>query len=67
MYIGEEVCIQDFVRKPEGKRPLGRPRRRSEKILRWTFRKWDGGGYGLYCSGSGYGQVVGTYECVNEL
>jgi hypothetical protein len=24
--------------KPEGKRPLGKPR----IILRWTFRKWDG-------------------------
>jgi len=44
MYIGErERCIKDFVRKPEGKRLLGRPRRRWDKILRWTFRKWDGG------------------------
>jgi hypothetical protein len=25
---GEEDCIQDILRKPEGKRPLGRRRRR---------------------------------------
>ena len=33
-----------LVGKPEGKRPLGRPRRRWEgKIkLRWIFRKWEG-------------------------
>jgi hypothetical protein len=29
------------VGKPERKRPLGRPRHRI--ILRWVFRKWDGG------------------------
>ena len=27
---------------PEGKRPVGRPRRRWKIILRWIFRKWDG-------------------------
>jgi hypothetical protein len=32
-----------LVRKPEGKRPLGRPRHSSEEILRWIFRKWDVG------------------------
>jgi len=36
-----------LVGKPEGKRPLGRPRRRWEDniiiiLLRWIFRKWDG-------------------------
>ena len=30
-----------LVRKPEGKRPLGRPRRRWKIIIRWIFRKWD--------------------------
>jgi hypothetical protein len=24
-----------------GERPLGRPRRRWEDILKWIFRKWD--------------------------
>ena len=34
-----------LVGKPEGKRPLGRPRRRWGRIiLRWIFRKWNVGG-----------------------
>jgi len=32
-----------LVGKPEGKRPLGRPRRRWEDKLRCIFRKWDEG------------------------
>jgi hypothetical protein len=28
-----------LVGKPEGKRPLGRPRRRWEEVLEWIFRK----------------------------
>jgi len=32
-----------LVGKPEGKRPLGRPRRRWAIILRRIFRKWDVG------------------------
>jgi hypothetical protein len=32
-----------LVRKPEGKRPLGRPRRRWEDNIRMDFRKWDVG------------------------
>ena len=31
-----------LVGKPEGKRPLGRPRRRWQDILRWMLRKWYG-------------------------
>ena len=31
-----------LVGKPEGNRPLGRPRRRWEDKLRWIFRKWEG-------------------------
>jgi len=27
--------------KPEGKRPLGRPRHRWEDNIKWIFRKWD--------------------------
>jgi len=30
-----------LVGKPEGKRPLGRPRRSGSIILRWIFRKWE--------------------------
>jgi hypothetical protein len=40
--VGEERLVHRvFVGKPEGKRPLGRPRRRWDLILRWIFRKWD--------------------------
>ena len=30
-----------LVGNAEGKKPLGRPRRKWEIILRWIFRKWD--------------------------
>ena len=30
-----------FVGKPEGKKPLGRPRHRWEEILKWILKKWD--------------------------
>jgi hypothetical protein len=31
-----------LVEKPEGKRPLEKPRRRRRIILKWIFRKWGG-------------------------
>jgi hypothetical protein len=31
-----------LVGKPEGKRPLGRPRLDGRIILSWIFRKWEG-------------------------
>jgi hypothetical protein len=34
-----------MVGKPEGRRPLGRPRRRWRIILGWIFGKWDVGVY----------------------
>jgi len=34
-----------LLQKPEGKRPLGRPRCRWGIILRWIFRKWDVGAW----------------------
>jgi hypothetical protein len=30
-----------LVVKPEGKRPLGRSRRKGRVILRWILRRWD--------------------------
>jgi len=44
--MGERSSVcRVLVGKHEGKRPLGRPRPRWEElILRWIFRKWDGGG-----------------------
>ena len=47
MYGGEERCIQGFGGKPEGKRPLGRPRHRWEDNIK-IFGKCDVGvGTGL--------------------
>jgi hypothetical protein len=39
-----ETCIDYWWGKPEGKRPLGRPRRRwvDNKILGWILERWDG-------------------------
>jgi len=43
-YMGERRGVYRLLLgKPEGKRPLGRPRHRWEIILRWVFRKWDVG------------------------
>ena len=36
-----------LVGKPEGKRLLGRPRRRWEDILKWIFERLDGAWTGL--------------------
>jgi hypothetical protein len=43
-----------LVGKPETKRPLERLKRTWGIILRWIFRKWDGG-HRLDCYGSGEG------------
>jgi hypothetical protein len=41
--MGEDRGVHRvLVGKPEGKRPLGRPRRRWAIILRWIFRKLEG-------------------------
>ena len=47
-----------LVRRPEGKRPLGRPRRRWEDNIKMFFEICDRGS-GLDLSGSGQGQVGG--------
>ena len=48
-----------LVGKPEGKRPLGRPRRRWEDNIRWIFRKLEGV-VGTGWSWLRIGQVAGT-------
>ena len=41
---GESIgAYRVLVGKPEGKKPLGRPRRRWEDNIKWIFRKWDVG------------------------
>ena len=42
-HIGEgRGAHRVLVGKPEGKRPLGRPRRRWEDNIKMIFRKWEG-------------------------
>jgi hypothetical protein len=42
-----------LVGKPEGKRPLGRPRRRCEDNIKMDRQKIGCGGHGVYRAGSG--------------
>jgi len=53
-----------LVGKPEGKRPLGRPRSRREYLDGSSGNgMWD---YGLDKASSGSGQLAGTCDCGNE-
>jgi len=56
-----------LVGKPEGKRPLGRPRRRLEDNIKLDLQEVGCGGEGLDRAGSGQGQVAATCEGCNEL
>jgi hypothetical protein len=44
MYRRQERCIQGFVGRPEGKRPLGRPRPNGRITLKWILKKRVSGG-----------------------
>ena len=39
MYGGRQRCVQGFGTRPEGKRPLGRPRRRWEDNIKMDLQK----------------------------
>jgi hypothetical protein len=57
-----------LVGKPEGKRPLGRPRRRWVDNIKMDLQEVGGRGlWGLDGVGSGWGEVAGTCEYGNEL
>ena len=43
-YGGRESCAQGFGGKPEGKKPLGRPRRRWVDIIKMQLQKVGGDG-----------------------
>jgi hypothetical protein len=66
--MGEERKMYKILMgKPEGKRPLGRPRRRWENGIRMDLGEIDlGGGCGLDSTGSGQGPVAGCCECGDE-
>jgi hypothetical protein len=53
------------VGKPDGRRRLGRPRRRWEDGVRMDLRK-TGLGCGLDSTGSGQGPMAGCCECSDE-
>jgi hypothetical protein len=61
-----EKVYKVLVGKPEGKRPLGRPRRRWEDGIRMDLMEIGLGGCGLDWTGSGQGPVAGCCECGDE-
>jgi hypothetical protein len=65
--MGEERKVYKvLVGKPDGKRPLGRPRRRWEDGIRMDLKEIGLGGCGLVSNGSGQGSVAGCCECGDE-
>jgi hypothetical protein len=66
--MGEERKVYKvLVGKPEGRTPLGRPRRRWEDGVRMDLREIGlGGGGGLDSTGSGQRPVAGCCECDDE-
>jgi hypothetical protein len=54
------------VGKPEGKRPLGRPRRRWVNNIKMDLKRDRMGWYGLDLFGLGWGSVEGSCEHGNE-
>jgi hypothetical protein len=63
----ERKVYRDLVGKPEGKRPLGRPRRRWEDGIRMDLKETGlGGGGGLDSTGSGQGPMAGCCESGDE-
>jgi hypothetical protein len=65
--MGEDRKVYKvLVGKPEGKRPLGGPRRRWEDGVRMNLKRDWLGGCGLNSTGSGQGPVAGCCECGDE-
>jgi hypothetical protein len=65
--MGEERKVYKvLVGKPEGKRPLGRPRHRWKDGIRMDLREIGLGGGGLDSTGSEQGPVAGCCECGYE-
>jgi hypothetical protein len=64
--IGEERRLYKvLVGKPEGKRPLGRPRSRWEEGIRMDLRE-IGWGYGVDSVGSEWGMDASSFELCDE-
>jgi hypothetical protein len=57
-YGGQEKCIQDLLRRPEGKKPFWRPSLRWEYSIKTNLQEVGWGGEvwtGLICVGIGTG------------
>jgi hypothetical protein len=63
---GGEKCIQHFGGKPDGRRPLGRPRRRWEDNIRMDFGEVGFGNVDWIGFIWLQGQVAGSCEHGNE-
>ena len=64
---GEERRIPGFVGKPEGKRPLGRPRRRWEDNIKMDLqevgcRRWTGSSWLRIGTDGGIGNAVMNFR-----
>jgi hypothetical protein len=65
--MGEGRNLYRFlVGKSEGKRPLGRQRRRWEDGIKMDLREIGWGGCGVDSPGSGPGSLAGCCECGDE-
>jgi hypothetical protein len=62
----EKKLYKVLVGKPEGKRPLERPRRRWENGIRMDLNEIGLEGCGLDSTDSGQGPVAGFCECGDE-
>jgi hypothetical protein len=61
----QDRCIQVLVGRPEGNRPLGRPRHRLEDIIETDSKKWDGEAW-IGFIWLRIGALGGACECGNE-
>jgi hypothetical protein len=62
----ERRLYKVLMGKPNGRRPLGRPKHRWKGgILKWILGYWLGG-WGVDSPGSGYGLVAGCCEYNDE-
>jgi hypothetical protein len=72
-WAGHVACMGEgrnvyrvFVGKPEGKRPLERPRRRWENGIRMDLKEIGWGSCGVDSPGLGQGSKAGCGECGDE-
>ena len=66
MYGEKRGVFKVLVGKPEGKRPLGRTRRRWKDNIKMDLQE-VGWGHGMDLYGSGQGQMASTCEFGNNI